>query len=351
MVMEYLPGGDVFSLLRNLSCFSEEMARHYIAELVVALAYLHAQGVVHRDLKPDNMLISRDGHIKLTDFGLSAMGLLEKQEEFRPCADQPDDADEEEKAVGSPEYLAPEVMLGTGSNHMVDWWAVGVMLYEFLVGITPFYGDTIEDVFQNILAAEINWPEPPDPELSDDAKDLIQRLLSVNPAERIGHSGPGEIKAHPFFAGVDWDNMLARPGPYVPKLDADDPLNTEYFEARNEIWDTTDCSIDVESEADTEDDAAAQSRRMRGYSFVNFAHLANANKELTGVLPYQASQLEDLVRVLLSNPVNEQKANEYRQSRSPVPLKFLIDAVAKVAQGRARTEDISGALDRVIRNG
>jgi serine/threonine protein kinase len=350
MVMEYLPGGDVFSLLRNLNCFSEEMARYYIAELVIALEYLHAQGVVHRDLKPDNMLITRNGHIKLTDFGLSAMGLLEKQEEFKAFLPAGEEADEDGKAVGSPEYLAPEVMLGTGSNHMVDWWAVGVMLYEFLVGITPFYSDNIEDIFQNILAAEINWPEPPDPELSDDAKDLIQRLLMVNPTMRLGANGAAEIKAHPFFTGVDWDNMLAKPGPYVPKFDNDDQFNTEYFEARQEIWDTSDCSIDVDAETEDDDDSAA-SRRMRGYSFVNFAHLANANKELTGVLPYQPRELEDLCRVLLANPTNEQKAAEYRQSRNPATLRFLVDAVVKVAHGRARPEDISTTMDKVIRTG
>jgi len=346
--MEYLPGGDLFSLLRNLTVFDEEMARNYIAELTLALEYLHSKGVVHRDLKPDNILISRTGHIKLTDFGLSAMGQMEKQEELgtlqafmEPAAP----ADEEGKAPGSPEYLAPEVMMGTVPKdrpYLVDWWAVGIMLYEFLVGITPFYGESIEEIFQNILACEIKWPEPPDDPLSESAMDLISRLLTVNPLERIGaNGGAAEIKAHPFFESMSWEDVLDKDGPFVPKLD--DSLSTDYFEARKDLFSVDDCSIDLETES-VEDNT----NRLNRYSFVNFAQLAGVNKDakLTK-LPYRSEELDDLVRLVMTQ--NESKVNEYRQTRNPHLFRALVELVGGITQSRASIEAINESLTRLLR--
>merc|ERR1712137_575623 len=145
--------------LRELMCFSEEMARPYVAETVLALGYLHKKGIVHRDLKPDNILIDSEGHIKLTDFGLSRVGLLDRQEDNQDWklrrAFMKDGTDREEAAeqtaAGTPDYIAPEVFLGTACGPEVDWWALGCILYEFLIGITPFYGDDLQEIFQNIL--------------------------------------------------------------------------------------------------------------------------------------------------------------------------------------------------------
>lgn len=155
--MEYLNGGDCFSLLRELTTFDEDMARQYIAETVLALEYLHRNKIIHRDLKPDNMLIDRHGHVKLTDFGLSQIGLLERQEEnaelsLKRLIEKEDEGSAEINAAGTPDYLAPEVFLGAKIGKAVDWWALGCIMYEFLIGITPFYGDNMDEIFQNILS-------------------------------------------------------------------------------------------------------------------------------------------------------------------------------------------------------
>ncbi|KAI3748992.1 hypothetical protein L6452_12484 [Arctium lappa] len=164
LVMEYLNGGDLFSLLRNLGCLEEDMARVYIAELVLALEYLHSLNVIHRDLKPDNLLIGRDGHIKLTDFGLSKVGLINSTEDLsgsstiRTAIFQDNEIKTETtcsvnreqrqklSVVGTPDYLAPEILLGMGHGATADWWSVGVILFELLVGLPPFNAESPQGV-------------------------------------------------------------------------------------------------------------------------------------------------------------------------------------------------------------
>ncbi|KAG5233857.1 serine/threonine protein kinase [Salix suchowensis] len=153
--MEYLNGGDLYSLLRNLGCLDEDVARVYIAEVVLALEYLHSLRVVHRDLKPDNLLIAHDGHIKLTDFGLSKVGLINSTNDLSgpavsgtsmlvddepqlPTSEHQQERRKKRSAVGTPDYLAPEILLGTGHGTTADWWSVGVILFELIVGIPPF---------------------------------------------------------------------------------------------------------------------------------------------------------------------------------------------------------------------
>eukprot|EP00004_Rigifila_ramosa_P016164 TRINITY_DN3806_c0_g1_i3.p1 TRINITY_DN3806_c0_g1~~TRINITY_DN3806_c0_g1_i3.p1 ORF type:complete len:523 (-),score=121.83 TRINITY_DN3806_c0_g1_i3:156-1724(-) len=235
--MEFLSGGDLCSLLKKWDCFYEEMARLYIAEAVVALEYLHSEGIVHRDLKPDNMLINHDGHIKLTDFGLSLIGLIEKREsseglDVMSPAERLEGliSDMSNKAVGTPDYLAPEVVAGTQCGPDVDWWALGVILYEFLVGIPPFAGDTVEAIFDNILRREIEWPQEG---LSPQARNLIDQLLQLDPKNRLGHGGNvAAIRSHPFFAGLDWQNLFNETPMFVPRKETVDQDPTIYFEER-----------------------------------------------------------------------------------------------------------------------
>ncbi|KAI0071087.1 hypothetical protein K474DRAFT_1712758 [Panus rudis PR-1116 ss-1] len=366
LVMEYLNGGDCAALIKSLGSLPEEWTRNYIAEVVLGLESLHQRGIVHRygrflsispsksnsidlflslslsffssysDLKPDNLLIDQHGHLKLTDFGLSRIGLLGRQTRdgqlsfggarartrhnsrppsidsylsspllaaemhaggsyftqraqsnprpgSSPYLPLTDDYSEssgsesvynffprrsgkqqsqnndsplqsfatelttdlrshptpggtppgEQKVVGTPDYLAPETILGLrGDDAAVDWWALGVITYEFLYGIPPFHDETPEKVFENILSGHIDWHEDY-VEVSPEAKDFMQRLMTLDPAKRLGANGADEVKAHPFFAGIDWDNVTTTEAAFIPQVT--DPESTDYFDPRGAV--------------------------------------------------------------------------------------------------------------------
>ena len=253
LVMEYLIGGDCGSLLENLGYFDEEMAKVYIAETVLALEYLHEHGIVHRDLKPDNMLITANGHIKLTDFGLSSIRDLEEtginlsaSPKIPPARSTDNMASQLEsvlqnhpingaamepyRVVGTPDYLSPEALLGIGYGTSVDWWALGVILFEFLTGIPPFNDEAPDLIFKNIIEHDIPWPRIPD-EMSQVAASLISKLLKVERSERLGKNGAGEVKQDSFFNGLEWDSLLSRTNMFVPAPRS--PTDTGYFSLRD----------------------------------------------------------------------------------------------------------------------
>ncbi|KAJ6628781.1 RIM15, signal transduction response regulator [Mycena sp. CBHHK59/15] len=336
LVMEYLNGGDCAALIKSLGSLPEEWAKNYIAEVVLGLEYLHERGVVHRDLKPDNLLIDQHGHLKLTDFGLSRIGLLGRQtresQPMRPAArygsrsrppsmdsaylsspliyadynaggsyfnqrpqsvprigpsphlPSTDDVSEssgseslsglhlrragkatesplqsfatelttdlrshsnsnpqsngsthpgEQKFVGTPDYLAPETILGLrGDDAAVDWWALGVITYEFMYGIPPFHAETPEKVFENILSGQIEWHEEW-VDFSPEARDFMQSLMTLDPAVRLGVNGAAEVKAHPFFNGIQWDKVTTTEAAFIPQVT--DPESTDYFDPRGAI--------------------------------------------------------------------------------------------------------------------
>ncbi|KAI9200017.1 hypothetical protein LWI28_001562 [Acer negundo] len=242
LVMEYLNGGDLYSLLRNIGCLEEDAARIYIAELVLALEYLHSLGIVHRDLKPDNLLIAHDGHIKLTDFGLSKIGLINNTMDLSVpevngaiLSDSHNLDDQQTKdrngysAVGTPDYLAPEILLGTEHGYAADWWSVGIILFEFITGIPPFSAERPEMIFDNILNRKIPWPHVPN-DMSFETQDLINRFLIHDPNQRIGANGAVEVKTHPFFKGVNWDSLAQQKAAFVPQPESID--DTSYFLSR-----------------------------------------------------------------------------------------------------------------------
>ncbi|KAI9809350.1 MAG: hypothetical protein M1825_002642 [Sarcosagium campestre] len=393
LVMEFLNGGDCASLIKVLGGLSEEWAKKYIAEVVLGVEHLHSRGIVHRDLKPDNLLIDQNGHLKLTDFGLSRMGLIGRQKrllnskenesapdllkqgpfarttsmassrstsfdyqghhspamtpqttpDFGAGLSQPsyfslsrettlsrensrrtsghrsdsggsdvlnamfegfsisdssgfpappprrsyveeettisegsgspdplgiqnavnntgnaqqstpgtppqnammppamalfDPEDSNRRFVGTPDYLAPETINGIGQDEMSDWWSLGCILFELLYGYPPFHADTPDKVFENILARRIEWPDDEDFDVSPEAKDLMDKLMAINPRERLGSnnedtfaSGGDEIRHHPWFRSISWDTLLHDEAQFVPA--PEHPEDTEYFDAR-----------------------------------------------------------------------------------------------------------------------
>ncbi|KAI8615490.1 kinase-like domain-containing protein, partial [Chytriomyces sp. MP71] len=215
LVMEYLNGGDCAALVKAVGQLDEKWAKQYISEVVLGLEFLHSKGIIHRDLKPDNMLIDHNGHVKLTDFGLSRVGFLGRRAKGA--------------FVGTPDYLAPESILGMGQDASVDWWALGVILYEFLYGIPPFHADSPPRVFERILACNIDWMED-DVEISVEARELMEKLMCKSVEKRLGTRGADEVKKHLFFADVDWSALAEVEASFVPKPAHEE--DTEYFDTR-----------------------------------------------------------------------------------------------------------------------
>ncbi|TNM92189.1 hypothetical protein fugu_019201 [Takifugu bimaculatus] len=210
------------------------MVMEYVEETVLALEYLHNYGIVHRDLKPDNLLVTSMGHIKLTDFGLSKVGLMNMTTNLYEGHIEKDAREFSDKQVcGTPEYIAPEVILRQGYGKPVDWWAMGIILYEFLVGCVPFFGDTPEELFGQVISDEINWPEGEDAP-PPDAQELITLLLRQNPLERLGTGGAAEVKQHQFFHNLDWNSLLRQKAEFIPQLESED--DTSYFDTRSEKY-------------------------------------------------------------------------------------------------------------------
>ncbi|XP_017651461.1 microtubule-associated serine/threonine-protein kinase 3 isoform X3 [Nannospalax galili] len=273
MVMEYVEGGDCATLLKNMGPLPVDMARMYFAETVLALEYLHNYGIVHRDLKPDNLLITSLGHIKLTDFGLSKIGLMSMTTNLYEGHIEKDAREFVDKQVcGTPEYIAPEVIFRQGYGKPVDWWAMGIILYEFLVGCVPFFGDTPEELFGQVISDEIMWPEG-DEALPPDAQDLITRLLRQSPMDRLGTGGTHEVKQHPFFLALDWAGLLRHKAEFVPQLEAED--DTSYFDTRSERYrhlgsEEDDETNDEESSAEIPQFSSCSHRFSKVYSSSEF---------------------------------------------------------------------------------
>ncbi|XP_016140209.1 microtubule-associated serine/threonine-protein kinase 2 isoform X2 [Sinocyclocheilus grahami] len=260
MVMEYVEGGDCATLLKHIGALPVDMVRMYFAETVLALEYLHNYGIVHRDLKPDNLLITSMGHIKLTDFGLSKIGLMSLTTNLYEGHIEKDAREFLDKQVcGTPEYIAPEVILRQGYGKPVDWWAMGVILYEFLVGCAPFFGDTPEELFGQVISDEIIWPEG-DEALPPDAQDLISKLLRQNPLERLGTGSAFEVKQHRFFTDLDWNSLLRQKAEFIPQLESED--DTSYFDTRSDRYH----HVDSEEEDDTNDDDHLEIRQFSSCS-------------------------------------------------------------------------------------
>lgn len=232
MVMEYVEGGDCATLLKN-GPLSVELAKFYFSEILLAVDYLHNYGIIHRDLKTENILITKDGHIKLTDFGLSKIGLMSHTTSILECYQDKETRQFNDMQVfGTPYYIAPEVILRQGYGKPVDYWSMGIILYEFLVGCVPFMSDTPEGLFDHVIHDNIEWPTDEDWPLPNEAKDLITNLLERNPKERLGTGGSIEVKSHPFLNDVCWEDLLRQKAGFVPQLENEE--DTSYFDTRQD---------------------------------------------------------------------------------------------------------------------
>ncbi|MBN3305795.1 MAST1 kinase, partial [Amia calva] len=292
MVMEYVEGGDCATLLKNIGALPVEMARMYFAETVLALEYLHNYGIVHRDLKPDNLLITSMGHIKLTDFGLSKMGLMSLTTNLYEGHIEKDAREFLDKQVcGTPEYIAPEVILRQGYGKPVDWWAMGIILYEFLVGCVPFFGDTPEELFGQVISDDIVWPDG-DEALPTDAQSLISTLLQTNPLLRLGTGGAYEVKQHSFFRELDWNSLLRQKAEFIPHLESEE--DTSYFDTRSERYH----HINSYDEDDTNDDEPVEIRQFSSCS-PRFSKVYSSMEHL--------SQLEQKPTVTKRDPKNHKE--------------------------------------------
>ena len=204
-VMPFLSGGELFQHLRKFKTFSEEMVKFYGAQIAIALQYLHDKNIVYRDLKPENILMNDKGYLCLADFGM-AKKLKDDEKALSFC--------------GTPEYLAPEIITGEGHDKNVDWWSLGIILYEMLCGIPPFYVENLDKMYDLIKYEEVSFPK--DVYLSEEAKDIIRKLLAKEVTDRLGYkTGLEEVKKHPFFNGLDFDLIEQQkvPAPFIPQID------------------------------------------------------------------------------------------------------------------------------------
>ncbi|CAO3648473.1 unnamed protein product [Cunninghamella echinulata] len=300
LIMEFLPGGDLMTMLIKYDTFSEPVTRFYIAEIILALETIHNLGYIHRDIKPDNILIDQAGHIKLSDFGLSTgfrkthdsqyyQRLLDGTHQSVPAGQESINLNilsTKEKiatwkknrralaysTVGTPDYLAPEIFLQRGYGQECDWWSLGAIMFECLCGYPPFCSENPHETYRKIM----NWREslifPDDQPISREAEDLIRRLI-CEPENRLGRNGVDEIKAHPFFYGVNWQGIRDEASPHVPQLKS--ITDTSYFPT--DELDTVPEAVDNGHHGYPDSVNTQKDLAFVGYTFKRFDYLTKKN--------------------------------------------------------------------------
>ncbi|CAM6000205.1 unnamed protein product [Sphagnum balticum] len=284
LVMEFLPGGDMMTLLIKKDTFSEEMTQFYVAETALAIDYIHKLGFIHRDIKPDNLLLDSKGHIKLSDFGLcTGLKKAHTTEYYReitninPTSDLSNPADSKRRAetwkkkrrelaystVGTPDYIAPEVFMQRGYSNSCDWWSLGVIMYEMLIGYPPFCSDSGDPqmTYRKVMQWKDTLVFPPEVPISNYSRDLIMRYCCD--AENR-YNQLSDMKQHPFFKNVDWEHIRDRPAPYQPLIRSiDDTSNFDEFP--NE-------ELDLGGSQSTSSTGTDTDIKKQDYVFVNYTY-------------------------------------------------------------------------------
>ncbi|EOY25616.1 PREDICTED: serine/threonine-protein kinase tricorner [Theobroma cacao] len=265
LVMEYLPGGDMMTLLMRKDTLTEDEARFYVGQTVLAIESIHKHNYIHRDIKPDNLLLDHNGHMKLSDFGLckplhsSSFPDLREDDygggrNIKPSMESgkhsnlpptPRRTQQEQllhwqknrrtlaySTVGTPDYIAPEVLLKRGYGMECDWWSLGAIMFEMLVGYPPFYSEEPLSTCRKIVNWRTHLKFPEEAKLSAEAKDLIRKLL-CNVERRLGTKGAHEIKAHPWFQDIEWDRLYQMEAAFIPEVNSE--LDTQNFEKFEEM--------------------------------------------------------------------------------------------------------------------
>ncbi|XP_013138202.1 PREDICTED: ribosomal protein S6 kinase alpha-3-like [Papilio polytes] len=288
LILDFLRGGDLFSRLSKEVMFTEEDVKFYLAELALALEHVHKLGIIYRDLKPENILLDADGHIALTDFGLSKL---------------PPSSDKAYSFCGTVEYMAPEVVNRKGHSFAADWWSFGVLMFEMLTGNLPFHGSTRHETMTQILKAKLGMPS----NLSEEAQSLLRALFKRNPLNRLG-AGPNgieDIKNHEFFTSIDWEALVKKEviPPFRPAVSrADDAF---YFDSEFTCRTPRD-SPGVPASANAHE-------LFRGFSFVAPCLLNDDNKTLVNQNENHAPQAKTSTEEFWSGFVNRNNFfDEYR---------------------------------------
>uniref|UniRef100_A0A452R7Y6 Ribosomal protein S6 kinase n=1 Tax=Ursus americanus TaxID=9643 RepID=A0A452R7Y6_URSAM len=267
LILDFLRGGDLFTRLSKEVMFTEEDVKFYLAELALGLDHLHSLGIIYRDLKPENILLDEEGHIKLTDFGLSKEAIDHEKKAYSFC--------------GTVEYMAPEVVNRQGHTHSADWWSYGVLMFEMLTGSLPFQGKDRKETMTLILKAKLGMPQF----LSTEAQSLLRALFKRNPANRLG-SGPDgaeEIKRHAFYSTIDWNKLYRREikPPFKPAVAQ--PDDTFYFDAE--------FTSRTPKDSPGIPPSAGAHQLFRGFSFVATGLLEDDGKPRATQAPLHSVQL------------------------------------------------------------
>ncbi|CAD8070381.1 unnamed protein product [Paramecium primaurelia] len=327
LVMEFLSGGDLMTLLIKKDIIPERHAKFYIAELVLAVEEIHSMNYIHRDLKPDNILIDTNGHLKISDFGLCKhLGVhydmaIPYKNNVQEIQSKNNNSRRQlaYSTVGTPDYIAPDIFSQKGYNQLVDWWSVGVILFEMVIGYTPFYSDTSQKTCKKIISWKQHFRIPKEPKISAQCQDLILKFI-CDPNERLGD--PNKIKKHPFFSGIDWINIRNQQPPYIPdkkKLTS----NFDKFEEK-EPWKNVVHNIQNDIDQDKNKLINENKKYFHGYTYkrnydIEISPIKRALEELENIRPSGIkAEFDKKQRSQSPKPVNvPPEINTSQRSQSP----------------------------------